>query len=85
MEKNELTQEQLNSILGGYPDGEFKEGEETYCPLCGCMSLELIEEKVVNDPSSAINRLLPDKTYRTYECPMCKHHIVRYGDFYDFV
>lgn len=84
MEKSKLTQEQLNKISGGYPDGEFAEGE-LYCPICGCESLKLIEEKVVNDPSSAINRLLPDKTYRTYECPLCKRRIMRYGDFYDFV
>ena len=84
MEKTKMTKDELEKVSGGFPDGEFP-NEENYCPLCGCMNLTLEKEEVIDDPSSAINRLLPDKTYRTYRCPMCKHGFVRYGDFYDFV
>ena len=82
--KRELSPEELDKVVGGYPDGDFPAGVNI-CPRCGGSDLSLTHEATIDTfGSQVIDSIVTDKAIKVYVCQTCQCCFYRYGPFYEF-
>lgn len=84
MEKKTLKNEELETIAGGFPDGELPMGR-LLCPRCGEPGdrLKLLTTGTINLEGSHLQQLVPDNTVTVYNCPQCGFAFLVYGPFWE--
>ena len=84
MEKKPLKNEELETIAGGFPDGELPAGT-LLCPRCGEPGdkLKLVTTGKIDLEGSQLQQLVPDNTMKVYYCPQCGFAFMVYGPFWE--